>query len=411
MEKYVCAFRGRRDSYQVPLALAEAEILDLFITDAYARPWTRTLARFAPAAVRIKVSFRSEPGIPVDRVGCLWGTTVLEHLRHRLGCAPTITYNKLDRHFSRAAAKRAKQTRAHLFLYSSYAWEAFTARYLHTPHKVLFQYHPHPVLERRILAEDSAHHPGVGESFSGTQHGQMPAALAQRERDAWKYADLIFCASSFTKRSLMEAGANEAKCRVVPYGIEIPAEKETEQANGSFRAVFVGSGGQRKGLHHLLLAWSRAALPASSRLTLVCRVIDREIERLVAITPGVEILRGLTTDDLRTLYSRSSLFVMPSLVEGFGQVYLEALSNGCPVVGTPNTGLPDLGGEADGIFLVTPGNVEELSGRLEELSRMLPARPELRHAAQVCAGRFTWSIFRERLRAGFEEGWSEQCGM
>ena len=49
---------------------------------------------------------------------------------------------------------------------------------------------------------------------------------------------------------------------------------------------------------------------------------------------------------------------MPSLVEGFGQVYLEALAQGCPVLGTANTCLPDLGGEADAIFLVTPGNVE-----------------------------------------------------
>src|SRR5437870_220784 len=34
MAKFVCAFRGRRDSYQVPLALAEGDLLDQFITDA-----------------------------------------------------------------------------------------------------------------------------------------------------------------------------------------------------------------------------------------------------------------------------------------------------------------------------------------------------------------------------------------
>ena len=35
MSHYVCAFRGRRDNYQVPLTLAEAGQLDRFITDAY----------------------------------------------------------------------------------------------------------------------------------------------------------------------------------------------------------------------------------------------------------------------------------------------------------------------------------------------------------------------------------------
>ena len=62
---------------------------------------------------------------------------------------------------------------------------------------------------------------------------------------------------------------------------------------------------------------------------------------------------------------------MPSLIEGFGQVYLEALSFGLPVLGTRNTCLPDLGDEGDGIFCVDPGNIEELTSTLERLSELL----------------------------------------
>ena len=400
MEKFVCAFRGRRDSYQVPLALAEKDLLDQFITDAYAVPWLKTLARFAPYSFRAKLDSRLEAGIPAERVRCLWGTTLLEHARHAAGCAPMLTYNKLDRRFSRAAARRARRTKSNLFLYSPYAWEAFTARYSHAPRKVLFQYHPHPDTERRILADDSARYPGVGESFSGTKFGQVSEALTHRERDAWKRADLIFCASSFTKRSLMEAGCDESRCRVVPYGVDLPRQASGEVSTAEFRALFVGSGGQRKGLHHLLLAWQRADLPPTSRLTLVCRVIDKSIEKLQAAMPNVELHRGATHGELNRLYGHSSLFVMPSLVEGFGQVYLEALAQGCPVLGTTNTAVPDLGGETDGIFLVPPGNLEELSARLEGLARTLPGRGDIRSAARACASRFTWPDFREKLRTG-----------
>lgn len=402
MKRFVSAFRGRRDSYQVPLALAEAGLLDQFITDAYAVPWLQALARLAPRSFRAKVDFRFEPGIPAERVRCLWGTTFLEHLRHAAGCSPMLTYNKLDRNFSRATARRAARTKSDLFLYSPYAWEAFTARYPHTPRKVLFQYHPHPDTERRLLAEDSARYPGVGESFSGTRFGQAPEALDPRDRDAWKHADLIFCASSFTKRSLMDAGCDEARCRVVPYGVDIPTEVPAAVVTSEFRALFVGSGGQRKGLHHLLLAWQRAPLPPKSKLTLVCRAIDKGIEKLLAATPGVELLSGVSQGELDRLYASSSVFIMPSLVEGFGQVYLEALANGCPVLGTTNTGLPDLGGEADGIFLVAPSDVEELTGRLERLSSILPADRQLRFAARACASRFTWLAFREKLRSALK---------
>ena len=132
-----------------------------------------------------------------------------------------------------------------------------------------------------------------------------------------------------TRRSLLEVGAQEQICRVVPYGIDVIDLPEDESPTEAFNAVFVGSGGRRKGLHHLLHAWQRATLPPSSRLTLVCRVIDHEIGRLAAATPGVEVLKGVSSEELNALYARSSLFVMPSLMEGFGQVYLEALAQGC----------------------------------------------------------------------------------
>lgn len=396
--QYVCAFRGRRDSYQAPLALAEGGMLDQFITDAYAMPWLRTVASVGPAAVTNKVDFRFEKGIPLDRVKCLWGTTVVEHVRHRLGFAPMLTFSRLDGRFSRAASRRAAKSRSHLFLYSPYAWEAFTTRYLHEPRKVLFQYHPHHAMESRILAEDSRRFPRYGESYSGSGGELTKEPLVRRERDAWRYADLIICASTFTKRSLLEAGADERRCRVIPYGIDLLSDSGPRPATETFRALFVGSGGQRKGLHHLLLAWQQAKLPRSSTLTLVCRVIDREIERLALQTPQVTIVGGTSQDGLRALYGESSVFVMPSLVEGFGQVFLEALAEGCPVVGTANTCLPDVGGESDGIFIVNPGQTEELAATLERLAARLPLDQEIRRAASDCASRFSWKAFREGLR-------------
>ena len=112
MRKYVCAFRGRRDSYQVPLALAEAGLLDRFYTDAYAGPWMQRLAWLLPAALSAKVSFRQIEGIPRSKIHCLWLTTVQEHWRHFLGHARQTTYLQLDRRFSAAAASRARRSGA-----------------------------------------------------------------------------------------------------------------------------------------------------------------------------------------------------------------------------------------------------------------------------------------------------------
>lgn len=399
MKSFVCGFRGRRDYYQVPLALAEAGLLDEFITDAYALPMLRRAAQVMPRRWQEKILLRYEPGIPDERVRCLWGTTAIEHARHRLGCAPSVTFAKLDGNFSLAAARRAAHHRANLFLYSSYAWEAFVAHYPHTPHKVMFQYHPHPEVERRILTEDYQRYPFVNESFREEAGERLNERLKRRSQEAWRYADLIFCASQFTKQSLLEVGVAGSTCRIVPYGIDVPEQSNETVAPENFHVLFVGIGNQRKGLHHLLLAWKKAALPPGSLLTLVCRVIDGGIERMLIETPRVKLVRRLSGPELNQRYRNSTLYAMPSLVEGFGQVYLEAMAQGCPVLGTPNTCLPDLGGESEGIYMTEPGNVDELIAQLELLAQRLPGNADIRMRARQCAKRFSWRRFRSDLTA------------
>jgi glycosyltransferase involved in cell wall biosynthesis len=400
--KYICAFRGRRDYYQVPIALSEAGMLEQFITDAYAGKTFRSIARMLPKGLRQKVRSRYEPSLPELPVRSLWSSTAIEYLRHRLGCAPSVTFAKLDRQFGLAVADRARKGNSNLLIYSHYAWEAFTQRYQHIPKKVLFQFHPHPDSEHHILLRDSAKYPFVGRSFEEEAGQHVSDDLKKRTRDSWKYADLILCASSFTRRSLLEVGADPGRCKVIPYGIDLPHVNVRSVPLDRFTALFVGTGTQRKGLHHLLLAWQRAHLPADSRLTLVCRSIDSAIASLAERTRNVHLIRGLAGDDLKRLFKDSSVLVMPSLVEGFGQVYLEALAYGCPVLGTPNTGLPDLCDGNDPIWQVEPGQIDELVSTLEFLSRKLPGDSSVRRRAQACAARWPWGRFRAGILSALQ---------
>ena len=395
--RYVCAFGGRRDYYQLLVALAESEMLDAFITDAYYRGIPRVLERLLPSRIVEKMHFRHDSRVPVDRVKCLWGMVLERQARHHLGFADWEIFAKLDRKLSLMAAARARREHSNLLLYSPYAWEAFTTDYAHTPKRVLFQFHPHPDLERRILFDDSVRHRFFHYSYEKEMGEHVDEAVKRRTRDCWRHADLILCASAFTRRSLLEAGADPARCAIVPYGIDLPEACDASSAPESFHVAFVGSGTQRKGLHHLVLAWQRAALRKGSRLTVVCRSIDPGLEALVKSTPGVELVRGLSGEALQRLYACSSLLAMPSLVEGFGQVYLEALAQGCPVLGTANTCLPDLGA-SPAIFLVGPGAIDELAAELEMLARLLPGNKAIRMEARSCAARWPWAQFRNGVR-------------
>jgi glycosyltransferase involved in cell wall biosynthesis len=395
---YVTAFRGRRDSYQVPVALSEAGLLDQFITDAYATPIVHALTEYVPSSLREKVQRRSEEGLSRKDVYALWGVTIKEWWRHVLGRSGAEIYSTYDPAYSRAAARRAQQTESDLLLYTPYAWEAFQANYSHEPRRILFQYHPHAPYERRTLHEDVRHHPEVQDSYRTETKEDLPAPARRRIDDAWQHADHVICASSFTRDTLVEAGANPENCTVVPYGISRREEELLPSLPDTFEVLFVGSGVQRKGLHHLLKAWQRVSLSSTSRLTLVCRIMDPGIEDLAAGVPGIRILEGVSQSHLHELYKTSTLFAMPSLIEGFGQVYLEALSFGCPVLGTSNTCLPDLGTEEDGVFTTPAGDIERLSELLLQLKPLLSGSTEFRRRARSCAERFTWPRFRAALR-------------
>src|SRR5215471_9338439 len=95
-EKYLCAFRGRRDYYQVPIALAEAGLLEEFVTDVYAKDSLKSIGKLSPARVADKLLARRAAAIPDQRVTCIWRSAVEEFLRLRLGSSPSETFAKLD---------------------------------------------------------------------------------------------------------------------------------------------------------------------------------------------------------------------------------------------------------------------------------------------------------------------------
>jgi glycosyltransferase involved in cell wall biosynthesis len=261
----------------------------------------------------------------------------------------------------------------------------------------LFAYHPHIEFESSLLWEDFKKFPFIEKSYKEQIGNGLPEKRQRRIRDCWQYSDQILCASSFTKQTFLSAGVESNLCHVIPYGVESPLAPFEQPNSDNFQALFVGSGVQRKGLHHLLYAWSRSHLPKGSQLILVCRNFDPGIEFLVHKTSNVRLIRGTDGQTLRNLYETSHLFIMPSLIEGFGQVFLESLSYGCPVLGTANTCLPDLGEEKDGIFLTEGGNIDELVYRIEYLAEKLLNNNHIRDHARACAKRFPWSNFRHKL--------------
>ena len=92
----------------------------------------------------------------------------------------------------------------------------------------------------------------------------------------------------------------------------------------------------------------------------------RELESLahnLGVADRVHFLGSLSQRQVKEALWRSNFFVLPSFVETFGVVFIEAMATGLPVIGT-RCGGPDDFILADVGMLIEPGDVENLSQAL-----------------------------------------------
>src|SRR5581483_9504326 len=71
-----------------------------------------------------------------------------------------------------------------------------------------------------------------------------------------------------------------------------------------------------------------------------------EVKKLVEKNKNVSLLGFVETEDLVALYNLATVFVFPSVYEGFGLPIVEAMQSGCPVIISREGCMPEVGGDA-----------------------------------------------------------------
>lgn len=210
-------------------------------------------------------------------------------------------------------------------------------------------------------------------------------------------ADLIFVASSFTKKTLEEYSGKLAEVKVIPYGFpDVKTQKKYQKLeNRKLKILFIGSLSQRKGLSYLFEAVEE--FQDKIELTVVghksvsnCKELNLALEKHTWIP-------SLSHDQVLACMQEHDVFVFPSLFEGFGLVITEAMSQGVPVITTDRTAGPDLiENGADG-WIVPAGSSTAIK---EVLNKILEA-PEILEqfglAAQNKARTRPWSVYGQEM--------------
>jgi glycosyltransferase involved in cell wall biosynthesis len=233
---------------------------------------------------------------------------------------------------------------------------------------------------------------------------------------AVRRADLIFADSEATRADLIDLfGAAPERVQTLYSGVEgFFCRVADEGVLKAIRARYalakpfilsVGTIEPRKNLARLVQAYSR--MPHHDDFDLVLAggrgwKYD-EIYRAPAefgVAPSVRFLGFVPDGDLPALYSMASLFVYPSLYEGFGLPVLEALACGAPVITSNNSSLPEVAGDA--AILIEPRDAEALAVAMARLLDDGNLRRDLGQRGPAQAYRFSWDASARQLRAAFE---------
>ena len=227
-------------------------------------------------------------------------------------------------------------------------------------------------------------------------------------RNAIMRSKHIIAVSEYTKRSILKHFPNTDpnKITVIHEGLtSLPTPpilaNELSIAPPGPYLLYVGNSYPHKNLERLTRAFEQI-VPDFPKLRLVLAgrtdVFFERMEQLIAESPAnqsIEQIANPTDEELSILYAGATLYVFPSLSEGFGLPPLEAMQFNVPVISSNKTSLPEILGKAANYM--NPESAEEMAIAITELLKDSQRQSTLREHARVQIQKYDWTRMTQQI--------------
>ena len=164
--------------------------------------------------------------------------------------------------------------------------------------------------------------------------------------------------------------------------------------------LYLGSLMKRKNIPRLIEAWrlARTQLPA---LSLVIAGANGDLDINLPSEPGLHILGPLSDSGAAGLLSQATVFVYPSLYEGFGLPVIEAMQAGTPVITSKDPALVEVAGGA--ALHVDVATAVEISAAIVGIVNRPGLKESLRVKGKQRASCYSWQSTALRTHAAYAE--------
>ncbi len=233
----------------------------------------------------------------------------------------------------------------------------------------------------------------------------------QKFQYACNQADIVIAISEQTKTDIIHYfGTSASKIKVVYQGCN-PIYYEKESASKLIEVsqkydlpekylLYVGTIEERKNAKFIVETIQKYHL--DTPLIMVGKQTDyqQEIEKYISkhqLGDKVFIYNNVPADDLPALYQQASIFIYPSIFEGFGIPILEALNSGTPVISTKGGCFNEAGGLST--IYVSPDNHKDLAISIRTIMDLPDFRNNMIIEGKKFALKFRESKIAEQLVA------------
>ena len=236
-------------------------------------------------------------------------------------------------------------------------------------------------------------------------------------------ADLILADAASTQRDLVDVYSVPInKVKVLYSGVDPRFRPDVSQASqarvrelthGKPYLLSVSTIQPRKNYSRLIEAFahliSNVQFPISNFQSLISNLqlviaggrgwmfdeIFQTVERL-GLQNRVIFPSFFSDEDVPALYAGATLFVYPSLYEGFGLPVVEAMACGLPVVSSNASSLPEVGGDA--VLYFDPRDVDAMMAAIQRALTDESLRADLRAKGLIQAKKFSWEKAARELK-------------
>jgi glycosyltransferase involved in cell wall biosynthesis len=242
----------------------------------------------------------------------------------------------------------------------------------------------------------------------GITYNPICSSTVEKMQAEYASADYIMTLSTFARQSFINHGFTQHKILTIPCGVDVDYFLANPQPSikKKFIIICVGLVTLRKGIHHLVQAFKQANLPVADTQLVIVGPIQKDFSSIAAklgIPANVQFIGSVDRATLRTLYHQASLFVLPSIEDGFGMVIGEAMASSLPVICSTHSAGPDI--IEDGVhgFLVPPHDTHDLAEKIQWCysNRYDAALMGMHGQERIQA--FTWDRYGQQVYATYRD--------